>query len=113
LEEFPELLRSLSEGTEISISCEWRVLRFNNETRQSVAKVLLLKEHNAREPLLIQIPNCLAFECKCAYFLPFYNRVYGCSILSFMSPLNKVVIKLLGVAGHSSFKGNMKLKVVK
>ena len=46
-----------------------------------MAKVLLLEEHNAGEPLLMQIPNCLAFECKNTDFLAgFHIRDDICNV---------------------------------
>ena len=33
-----------------------------------MAKVLVLRDQNAGEPLLMQIPDCLAFDCKYADF---------------------------------------------
>ena len=33
-----------------------------------MAKVLVLQDQNAGEPLLMQIPDCLAFDCKYADF---------------------------------------------
>jgi hypothetical protein len=45
---------------------EWRVLRFNSVTRQSVAKVMAVSnDDNPSEVFLVQQPNCIAFECEC------------------------------------------------
>lgn len=46
----------------MATTCEWRVLRFNHETRQSVAKVVVIEEPDCPEPCLMQIPHCLGFE---------------------------------------------------
>ena len=99
MEAWPEVSKVLEEQPEISVSCEWRVLRFNNETRQSVAKVLLLQEDNAKEPLLMQIPNCLAFECKYTDFaLGFIFGVIG------HAELLRYAIRILNsVQKHSVF----------
>jgi hypothetical protein len=42
---------------------EWRVLRFNTVTRQSVAKVMLVaKDGDPSQLYFMQQPNCVAFE---------------------------------------------------
>ncbi|KAG0568054.1 hypothetical protein KC19_7G182900 [Ceratodon purpureus] len=42
---------------------DWRVLRFNSVTRQSVAKVMAVSnDKNPSEVFLVQQPNCIAFE---------------------------------------------------
>lgn len=44
---------------------EWRVLRFNTVTRQSVAKVMLVaKDGDPSQLYFMQQPNCVAFECE-------------------------------------------------
>ncbi|KAI5066270.1 hypothetical protein GOP47_0018894 [Adiantum capillus-veneris] len=60
LEDWPELSKLL-QGRQVT-SCEWRVLRFNHETRQSVAKVVVVEGQDYEEPYLVQVPSCLAFE---------------------------------------------------
>ncbi|MCO5570267.1 hypothetical protein L7F22_023986 [Adiantum nelumboides] len=62
LEDWPELSKLLH-GRQVT-NCEWRVLRFNHETRQSVAKIVVVEGQDHEEPYLMQIPGCLAFEWK-------------------------------------------------
>lgn len=47
------------------VGYEWRVLRFNSVTRQSVAKIMAVSnDKSPSEVFLIQQPNCIAFECE-------------------------------------------------
>lgn len=61
LEDWPEVSRLLR-GRQVAATCEWHVLRFDHETRQSVAKVIVVEEPGCPGPYMMQIPHCLAFE---------------------------------------------------
>lgn len=57
--------RAASHGQIKVLGYEWRVLRFNAITRQSVAKVMAVSnDKNPSEVFLVQQPNCIAFECE-------------------------------------------------
>lgn len=53
------------EGRFRVLGYEWRVLRFNDVTRQSVAKVIaVVHDKSPSQVFLVQQPNCIAFECE-------------------------------------------------
>lgn len=65
-----------NEGFYQLLGYEWRVLRFNSVTRQSVAKVKALATI-AGEVVLQQQPNCIAFECMSyCLIVPLRDNVY-------------------------------------
>ncbi|KAL2651772.1 hypothetical protein R1flu_019900 [Riccia fluitans] len=61
---FPRIDSGLSADHSYVLShYEWRVLRFNGVTRQSVAKVKVLRHaEDAEKVVFLQQPNCIAFE---------------------------------------------------
>ena len=51
---------------------QWRVLRFNTETRQSTVKIMAAcRESDAGSVYLMQQARCLAVPCKFRYFFPY------------------------------------------
>lgn len=43
---------------------EWRVLRFNDVTRQSVARVVHFVNDIGKDNIFRQQSSCIAFECE-------------------------------------------------
>uniref|UniRef100_A0A7I4B0K6 PABS domain-containing protein n=1 Tax=Physcomitrium patens TaxID=3218 RepID=A0A7I4B0K6_PHYPA len=61
--ELQERQASRGHGQFKVLGYEWRVLRFNSITRQSVAKVMAVtNDQPPTEVFLVQQPNCIAFE---------------------------------------------------
>jgi hypothetical protein len=63
------------EGRFRILGYQWRALRFNDDTRQSTAKVMAAyRESEPGSVFLMQQPHCLAVPCNpLTFFLPFCN----------------------------------------
>lgn len=75
---------------------QWRVLRFNDDTRQSAVKILAAyRESDPYSVCFMQQAHCLAVPCK--VLLPFSHLKNTCLLCTYRSLIFYVIMLLIGL----------------